>query len=578
VALAAALPAQALENARLASMMARAPTCYSGVGGPDLGEEVPPALIPGLGTPTGLAPDTANAEARKWFEQGMLLVWAYDEAEAIRAFRLAQKLDPKCALCYWGEAHARSPTINLQPPNVDLHAASSAIGAAAALARQPGSKLGPVGRGLIAATRIRAPGSGGSFDFEGYVQAMTALAGEVPDSNAVLVLAADSELVRWSATGVAVQGAQGWLETVLNGSPTHQADPNYSGAIHFYIHLADTLARPELALDHARKLAGLAPAATHLIHMPSHSFYGTGNFRQSVTATRGAIAAYQKYEDYKPAVSGYRRYLYAHDHHYGIQSALMYGDRDSALGLADDFVERFPAQDPLFRIRPAHFAAPWYAYGRHGPVETVLGMDEPMLGYSEASRALSRVMWRYARGEAHARNPLVGAPRAHRGDDTAREAAAIADLLAGPAGRALDPESAALAQMAQHVLEGRAAMLDGRYTDAEAAYRLAMNLRFDANLQFDPPPFWYGVRRSLAASILAQGDATSGAEATELYKRAQRQIDALFATWPEDPLGLYVRSLAKRKLGDPTWDDDLEGAILHWAGGVAIERMPLALI
>jgi tetratricopeptide (TPR) repeat protein len=560
VALAAALPAQAVQNARLLPMMAKAPTCYSGVGGPDIGEESPPVLIPGLGTPTGLVPDTANAEARKWFEQGMLLVWAYDEAEAIRAFRKAQQIDGSCALCHWGEALARSPTLNLQPPNVDLHSAAAASARAVHLAG--GKKLDRIQSGLIEAMRIRAPGTSGSFDFEGYVQAMAALAKEAPESDPVLVLAADSQIVRWSATEVPLQGAQGWLETVLKRSPNH------TGAIHFYIHLADIVGRPQIAFEAAGRLGRYAPAASHLVHMPSHSFYGTGDFRQAVAVNRNAIRAYLDFEKLGPAVSGYRRYLFAHDHHYAIESALMNGDGSGAVELAEDFGRRFPAQDPLFRVRPAHYAAPWYAYGRHLPVDKMLAMTEPMLGESDAARTLSRVMWRYARGEALARQDESAGLHPVQARKVAEEASQIAALMAGPLASTLDPESRALALMAQHVLEGRSAMLMGEHDKAEAAYRLAMNLRFDSNLQFDPPPFWYGVRRSLAAAILAKGDAAG----------AERQLNALFATWPNDPLGLLLYSQAEAALGRPeSAAKYLSSAQARWAGG-DIGKMQLPII
>jgi tetratricopeptide (TPR) repeat protein len=554
-ALAAALPAQALETAQRGDSAGRAPTCYSGPGGTaGAGEERPPVLISGLGTPTGLVPDTENQAAKNWFEQGLLLVWAYDEAEAIRAFRMAQSLDDDCALCWWGEALARSPTLNLQPPNVDLNAAGAAVSQALQRAGRPRSRLGPLGRALIDAMRVRAPDAGSDFDYEGYVQAMTRVARDFPESDAALTLAADAEIVRWSNNQAPLEGARGWLEKVLVGR-----NPNYSGAIHFYIHLGDIIEQPAIVVPYADRLASLAPAATHLIHMPSHTFYSTSAFPKAVAANRQAIAAYLKYEELGPAVSGYRRYLFAHDHHYAIQSALMYGADSDAFALARDFERRFPAQDPLFRIRPAHFAAPWYVYARHEG-DDALRMGEPMLGYSDASRALSRMMWHYARGEVYARRQ--DATRA------AEEASGIAGLLAGPPGRALDPESEALALIAQHVLEGRAAMLRGKPAEAAVAYRAAMNAQSNPPLAFDPPPFWYGTRRSLAAAMLQGGDPEG----------AKRQLGALFATWPDDPLGLLVYSRAEAAQGHAREAAEyLARARRLWAGG-DVDRMPLALI
>jgi hypothetical protein len=560
VALAASLPAQALENGQRTAPGARAPTCYSGAGdgggggGGGAGEERPPVLIPGLGTPTGLEPDTDKAEARKWFEQGLLLIWAYDEAEAIRAFKVAQSIDDNCALCHWGEALARSPTLNLQPPNVDLHAASASVSSAVQRAARPGSRLSPLGRALIAAMRVRAPEAGTDFDYEGYVQTMARVAKDFSGSDAALTLAADAEIVRWSNNQAPLEGARGWLETILV-----KRNPDYSGAIHFYIHLGDIIDQPTIVRPYADKLAALAPAATHLIHMPSHTFYSTSQFPKAVAANRQAIAAYLKFDALGPVVSGYRRYLFAHDHHYAIQSALMYGAGAEAVSLAREFEHRFPAQDPLFRIRPAHFAAPWYVYARHDGDEA-LRMNEPMLGYSDASRALSRMMWHYARGETYARRQDAA--------KVADEASGIAGLLAGPPGRALDPESEALAQIAQHVLEGRAAMLRGRPADAAIAYRAAMNAQSNPPLAFDPPPFWYGVRRSLAAAMLAAGDPEG----------AERQLNALFATWPDDPLGLLLFSRAETALGHPAEAAEyLARARRLWASG-DIDSMSLALI
>src|SRR6478672_11651257 len=95
--------------------------------------QTPPVLIDGLGY-AGLEPDSRNEEARRWFAQGVRLVWAFDEVEAIRAFQQAQRADPACALCFFGEAWARGPTINLQPRTEELAAARTAAQRALALA------------------------------------------------------------------------------------------------------------------------------------------------------------------------------------------------------------------------------------------------------------------------------------------------------------------------------------------------------------------------------------------------------------------------------------------------------------
>jgi hypothetical protein len=56
---------------------------------------------------------TADPDAQGYFDQGMVLDFAFNHAESARSFRAAQKLDPECAMCYWGEALALGPNINV---------------------------------------------------------------------------------------------------------------------------------------------------------------------------------------------------------------------------------------------------------------------------------------------------------------------------------------------------------------------------------------------------------------------------------------------------------------------------------
>src|SRR5919107_4120094 len=55
---------------------------------------------------------TTNPDAQAFFDQGLRLVFGFNHAEAVRAFREAQRLDPRCAMCSWGEAYALGPNVN----------------------------------------------------------------------------------------------------------------------------------------------------------------------------------------------------------------------------------------------------------------------------------------------------------------------------------------------------------------------------------------------------------------------------------------------------------------------------------
>jgi hypothetical protein len=541
----AVLGAAALPAERTADALRRAPvlpeeSCLAAGGAEQAPPgEAAPVLVDGLGF-AGLEPDSDDADARAWFAQGVRLVWAFDEAEAVRAFREAQRADPECALCFFGEAWARGPTINLQPRTEELAPARAAARRAVALSEG----LGERDRFLIRGMEIRTR-DGPSFGNAAYADFMEAAAARLPADDTLAILAADARMViaRSFRPGSL---SQRLLERVLARNPGH------GGAIHFYIHLTDWIDRQHLAVSHAERLGRIAPAASHLVHMPSHSFYGVGRYRDAAAVNVAAIAADRNYtQRVRPPRSDYRYYLNRHNMHFAIESALARGDGATATEVSRQYRAEYLGADanPASRLLGS---ATWYSHGLHGEVDAVLALAEP-------EQALEKALRHYARGEALARRG--GAAAVHA------EAAAIARLRAGPAATALSPGAAALAEIFQHVLEGRAAMLAGDHRAAERAYRSAMNAQRAARFGSDPPLFWYSTRRSLAAALLAGGEP----------RRARAQLEASLRRWPDDPLALYALSQAERALGDAAAADrHLVRARAIWAGD--LETIPLARI
>ncbi len=500
-----------------------------------------PVLMDGLGT-SGIVPDTANAEARRWFDQGVRLIWAFDEVEAVRAFREAQRLAPDCAMCFWGEAWARGPTINLNPRDEELADARAAAERAVRLSRN----LPDPQKRLVRAMRERT----GAREFKNarYATIMERLAERYPADDAIQVIAADARMV---AADDMKEGAlpQRLLERVLARNPEH------SGAIHMYIHLTDWIDRQDLAEPHAGRLGRLAPSASHLVHMPSHTFYGVGRYEDAAAVNVRAIAADAAFvERMRPAASDYRTGLLAHNMHFAINSALIRGDGETAREVAGQFRERYLAATPDPRILTIGSGI-WFAEGLHGAPERVLALAEP-----GEDQMLFRALRHYARGEALARQGDAAAVRA--------EARAIAAILDGPQATALGSRSREhLAVIARHVLEGRAAMLAGDFTAAEAAYRAAMDRQTEARFGMDPPLWWYSTRRSLAAALIARGEHAS----------AKEQLVASLEAWPNDPLALLALARAEEGLGNrEAAATALARARAGWKGDVS--QMPLARI
>ncbi|MDQ8755951.1 tetratricopeptide repeat protein [Sphingosinicella sp. LHD-64] len=536
---ATALSAEASADATLRSPLVPGQSCLDPAA-PGAGPEAtrpPPVLVDGLGY-AGLEPDSANPEARAWFAQGVRLVWAFDEAEAIRAFQEAQRRDPGCALCVFGEAWARGPTINLQPRTEELEAARAAARRALALSQ----RLSPRDRLLVEGMALRTR-DGDGFSNEAYARFMEGAAQRMPEDDMLAILAADARMVisRSMRPGSL---SQRLLERVLARNPDH------GGAIHFYIHLTDWTDEQHLAEPYADRLARIAPAASHLVHMPSHTFYGVGRYRDAAATNVAAVAADRAYvERVRPPRSDYRFYLNRHNMHFAIESALARGDAQTATEMSRQYREVYLGENAEQGSRVLG-SATWYTQGLHDEINGVLAVPEQ-------TAAIDRVLRHYARGEALTR----------RGDGTAvaAEAAGIAALRNGAAAPELGDSGAKLAEVLQHVLEGRAAMLENRYAAAETAYRRAMQAQLRADFGFDPPLFWYSARRSLAAALLARGDA----------RGARRQLEASLRHWPNDPLALYALSQAERALGNAgAAEASLARARSIWAGNLA--DLPLA--
>ena len=508
------------------------------------GPDAPPVLVEGLGY-AGIDPDTQDPLARAWFAQGVRQVWAFDEAEAIRAFAEAQQLAPDCALCFWGEAWARSPTINLVKRPDQFEQAARAAAMAATLGRA----LPPRDRALVEAMELRY---GETVRGEAYAEAMEAAADRFRTDPAVQVLAADARMIVAGQRGVR-EGSrtQRLLERALRNNPNH------TGAIHFYVHFTDWISKPALAEPYANRLARLAPAASHLIHMPSHTFYGVGRYREATATNIAAMAADRRYEQkVRPPASSYRSALYAHNIHFAIAGALMEGDAGTAREAADHFLKMYDRPETDSGLRHVIRSAAYHAYGLHAPLTVVLALPEPK------GSDFAMIMRRYARGEALARAGDAQQVRA--------EAAAIAKLrsigslpLIGG-----DPKPAQLlAEIAQHVLEGRAAMLDSNHKAAEAFYRQAMALQLSGKFSADPPPWWYSIRRSLGAALLGGGN----------YQGARLHLLASLRQWPADPLALATLAKAEMALGyRRSAARSLARAKRRWVGN--LELVPLASI
>lgn len=507
VGLAILVPAtQTAQSAQAYRPLAVSPMCITSeteASGTEAKTVKPPPMSDAFGN--GSFKIDASPEGQRWFDYGLQLAWAFNHEEATAAFAEAMRLDPSCGMCAWGHAWSLGPTINfgLEPAQL-VKAREAAAKAQAMLAN--GSERD---RDLAAALVARYAGKGGNTVF---AKALDALTSKHPKDDTIWVWAGDA----WMIAGQPARSMP-ILETVLarNGSD--------AGAIHFYIHASEWVGSPGKAEVYADRLQGVAPGASHLIHMPSHTYYQIGRYRDAARANLDAMdvdAAWAKRTEGPEDL--FKLWYYGHNVSFALGGAMMAGDAPAALKIGGVFRASTPAKtNPWAQMGVSRG---WFAYGRYGDVDGLLETAAP-------DHPLQRAIWRYARGEALSR----------RGDAAGVRAEAAA-LAAGRPAIMADPSKSfvVLADVGREVLLGRAAMLENNPRQAARHYLKAAQLQ-ERKLgeSRDPPPWWYPVRRSYAAALLASGQAD----------KALAETGKVLVRWPHDPLTLVVASRAEAKLG-----------------------------
>jgi tetratricopeptide (TPR) repeat protein len=478
-----------------------------------------PPLWEGLGSVTYRI-TTANAQAQAYFDQGLRLAYAFNHDEARRAFVKAQRLDPECAMCSWGEALVLGPNINL-PMQDDAVAPAFA---AAEKARQLGAKASPREQALIAALSARyakdAKADRTALD-AAYASAMEKVAAEFPDDNEIAVLHAEAvmDLSPWD------YWQPGGREPNPQSRPIVPAlervlarDPNHPGAIHYYIHAVEASDRPERAEPYADRLRGAVPGAGHLVHMPSHIYYRVGRYLDALADNKTAAEVDEKYLAASQAPMGvYRLGYYPHNVHFVLAAAQMAGDGPTVLAAAEKLRGLIPDEVArgIAMVQPVK-AAPYFAHALFSAPATVMALPDPgdAIPYVKA-------MWHYARGVAAVAQGDLGAAQAEAGAIAALEGGDFTLLVASGV-----PAKDVLA-LARTVIEARIAQRQGNKAVAVERFERAAVLQ--DGLPYMEPPYWYyPVRQSLAVALMQAGRLD---EAEEQFKLALKRAPGNGWSW-----------------------------------------------
>jgi hypothetical protein len=462
------------------------------------GNEKPATMMAGMGSHHHPV-STTNAEAQKFFDQGLSFVFAFNHEEAIRSFKRAAELDPQLAMAHWGIALALGPNINLDVDPEREKAAYEAVQKALSLAAGATESERAYIDALVKRYSI-VPQADLKKLAVNYKNAMGDLLKRYPDDLDAATLYAESAMnLRpwkfWTADGKPAEGTEeivATLESVL------RREPNHIGAIHYYIHAVEASSHPERALAYAAKLPALIPAAGHLVHMPAHIYARTGDYQAAALSNQDAARADEAYMKAHGGGGLYPAMYYSHNLHFLAIAEGMSGRSANALAAAQQLeaylaphVKAMPMLEGFMTVSPLLLVR----FNRWDDIAKHSAPDKSMVG--------TTAVWHFARGMAF---DAKGRPK---------EAAAEFDALI--AAQKLVPAAASFGlNSANHVLQIAQKVLAARLaerSDSKQAFALLRSaVELEDALAYDEPQAWFlPVREALGAALLRSGD-YAGAE------------------------------------------------------------------
>jgi tetratricopeptide (TPR) repeat protein len=313
------------------------------------------------------------------------------------------------------------------------------------------------------------------------------------------------------------------LEIVAVLERTLARTPMHPGANHFYIHAVEAGPNPEHGLPAADRLRDYAPAAGHLVHMPSHIYIRVGQYHDATLANEKAVKADRDYIRHCRALGYYPGAYYPHNLHFLWWAQLFEGRsqdarrtaREAAAYALDNYCgPKKAVEAPRLRHLP------WLTLARFGQWDEILALAQPP---NTNDFLVDRALWHFNRGLAFAaKKDAASAEREQR----ALSAIATSDeakKLSSP----VFPVADTLAVSA-HWLAGKVAGAKG--DERGMVEHLERAVAAEDAIPYMEPSYWpIPVRPALGAALLQSGDA---AKAERVFREDLRR-------WPRNGWGLF---------------------------------------
>ena len=469
---------------------------------------------------------TNNKYVQRYFDQGLTIDFAFNHAESARSFRAGQTLDPNCAMCFWGEALALGPNINVTSNGSVIMADQERLAAYEAIQKAVSlkNKVSEKERDFIDALATRYNGDTasprGPLDLA-YAEAMRELSNKYPEDDDAASLFAESLMntMPWdywidadSPKPLTVEAIE-ILEKVMARNPRHPM------ALHLYIHAVESSSQPERAEAAADILLDLVPGAGHLVHMPSHIYWRVGRYADASESNIMAAAVDEAYIAACNAQGFYPAAYYPHNIHFLWASSSMEGRSEIAIEAGEkvaknvrlEMIDQFPGVE-FFKT------VPMLSLVQFGLWDRVLELDPPAerLEYANA-------IWHYARSVAYSNKGNI--------ESAQKERQMIESLKDNNDVLHLDSiyyPASMLLEIADSLALGEIAISNNDYQSAIQYFANAVSVQ--DTLPYTEPPFWYYPTRLSLGKAYLLSDQADEAEVVfeENLKRYPRNGWALY--------------------------------------------------
>ena len=469
---------------------------------------------------------TNNKYVQRYFDQGLTIDFAFNHAESARSFRAGQTLDPNCAMCFWGEALALGPNINVTSNGSVIMADQERLAAYEAIQKAVSlkNKVSEKERDFIDALATRYNGDTasprGPLDLA-YAEAMRKLSNKYPEDDDAASLFAESLMntMPWDYWIDADIPKPLTVEAIETLEKVMARNPRHPMALHLYIHAVESSSQPERAEAAADILLDLVPGAGHLVHMPSHIYWRVGRYADASESNIMAAAVDEAYIAACNAQGFYPAAYYPHNIHFLWASSSMEGRSEIAIEAGEkvaknvrlEMIDQFPGVE-FFKT------VPMLSLVQFGLWDRVLELDPPAerLEYANA-------IWHYARSVAYSNKGNIESAQKER--EMIESLKNTNDVLH------LDSiyyPASMLLEIADSLALGEIAISNNDYQSAIQYFSNAVSVQ-DA-LPYTEPPFWYYPTRLSLGKAYLLSDQADEAEVVfkENLKRYPRNGWALY--------------------------------------------------